>query len=93
VLQGNQVHFSKQLLLVAACREIVKRVDMWGVDMLFVVGGNGGNAGANAIQQVWRAAAGPISDTCCCVGVLPANHYTCRPDVRVLPEAAVHAGI
>ncbi len=24
---------------------------MWGVDMLFVVGGNGGNAGANAIQQ------------------------------------------
>jgi hypothetical protein len=25
---------------------------MWGVDMLFVVGGNGGNAGANAIQQV-----------------------------------------
>lgn len=40
----------------AACavclpREIVKRLDMWGVDMLFVVGGNGGNAGANAIQQ------------------------------------------
>ena len=24
---------------------------MWGVDMVFVVGGNGGNAGANAIQQ------------------------------------------
>jgi 6-phosphofructokinase 1 len=23
---------------------------MWGIDMLFVVGGNGGNAGANAIQ-------------------------------------------
>lgn len=33
------------------CREIVKRLDMWGIDMLFVVGGNGGNAGANAIQQ------------------------------------------
>eukprot|EP00879_Flechtneria_rotunda_P013593 GHRR01014199.1.p1 GENE.GHRR01014199.1~~GHRR01014199.1.p1 ORF type:complete len:431 (+),score=144.29 GHRR01014199.1:565-1857(+) len=32
-------------------KEIVKRLDMWGVDMLFVVGGNGGNAGANAIQQ------------------------------------------
>ncbi len=29
----------------------MKRIDMWGVDMLFVVGGNGGNAGANAIQQ------------------------------------------
>jgi 6-phosphofructokinase 1 len=24
---------------------------MWGVDILFVVGGNGGNAGASAIQQ------------------------------------------
>jgi 6-phosphofructokinase 1 len=36
----------------ANIREIVKRIDMWGVDMLFVVGGNGGNAGANAIQQL-----------------------------------------
>jgi 6-phosphofructokinase 1 len=35
----------------ANIKEIVKRLDMWGVDMLFVVGGNGGNAGANAIQQ------------------------------------------
>ncbi|GFH13165.1 PFK domain-containing protein [Haematococcus lacustris] len=35
-------------------REIVKRLDMWGVDMLFVVGGNGGNAGANAsVQAGW----------------------------------------
>lgn len=34
----------------SACREIVKRIDMWGIDMLFVVGGNGGNAGAAAIQ-------------------------------------------
>lgn len=32
-------------------REIVKKIDMWGVNMLFVVGGNGGNAGANAIHQ------------------------------------------
>ena len=31
-------------------KEIVKRIDMWALDMLFVVGGNGGNAGANAIQ-------------------------------------------
>ena len=35
---------------VLNCREIVKRIDMWGIDMVFVVGGNGGNAGAAAIQ-------------------------------------------
>ena len=35
----------------ANIKEIVKRIDMWGLDMVFVVGGNGGNAGANAIQQ------------------------------------------
>lgn len=34
----------------ARCRQIVKQIDLWGVDMLFVVGGNGGNAGAAAIQ-------------------------------------------
>jgi 6-phosphofructokinase len=33
------------------CRAIVKQIDMWGIDMVFVVGGNGGNAGANAIQR------------------------------------------
>eukprot|EP01024_Parvocaulis_polyphysoides_P026548 TRINITY_DN2418_c0_g2_i7.p1 TRINITY_DN2418_c0_g2~~TRINITY_DN2418_c0_g2_i7.p1 ORF type:complete len:471 (-),score=61.02 TRINITY_DN2418_c0_g2_i7:52-1464(-) len=32
--------------------QIVKRLDMWGVDMVFVIGGNGGNAGASAIQQM-----------------------------------------
>lgn len=36
----------------ANIREIVKRLDMWGVNMLFVVGGNGGNAGANAIHEM-----------------------------------------
>ena len=36
----------------ADLKEIVKRIDMWGIDMLFVVGGNGGNAGANAIQKM-----------------------------------------
>ena len=35
---------------LCGCREIVKRIDMWGIDMVFVVGGNGGNAGAAAIQ-------------------------------------------
>ncbi|KAA6423820.1 MAG: phosphofructokinase family [Trebouxia sp. A1-2] len=34
----------------ADIKEIVKRIDMWGIDMVFVVGGNGGNAGAAAIQ-------------------------------------------
>jgi 6-phosphofructokinase 1 len=33
------------------CREIVKQIDLWGIDMVFVVGGNGGNAGAAAIQE------------------------------------------
>eukprot|EP00884_Botryococcus_braunii_P013565 jgi/Botrbrau1/22209/Bobra.168_1s0040.1 len=34
----------------ADIKEIVKRIDMWALDMVFVVGGNGGNAGAAAIQ-------------------------------------------
>ncbi|KAK9831834.1 hypothetical protein WJX81_000048 [Elliptochloris bilobata] len=34
----------------ADIKEIVKRIDMWAIDMVFVVGGNGGNAGAQAIQ-------------------------------------------
>ena len=32
-------------------KEIVKRIDLWGLNMVFVVGGNGGNAAANAIQE------------------------------------------
>lgn len=36
----------------ADIREIVKRIDMWGIDMVFVVGGNGGNAGAAAINDL-----------------------------------------
>lgn len=31
--------------------KIVKRIDLWGLNMLFVLGGNGGNAAANAIQE------------------------------------------
>eukprot|EP00197_Chlamydomonas_leiostraca_P002149 CAMPEP_0202858042 /NCGR_PEP_ID=MMETSP1391-20130828/732_1 /ASSEMBLY_ACC=CAM_ASM_000867 /TAXON_ID=1034604 /ORGANISM="Chlamydomonas leiostraca, Strain SAG 11-49" /LENGTH=533 /DNA_ID=CAMNT_0049536911 /DNA_START=71 /DNA_END=1672 /DNA_ORIENTATION=+ len=49
----------------ANIREIVKRIDMWGIDMLFVVGGNGGNAGANAIQ----AMCAQHEVNCCVVGV------------------------
>lgn len=29
----------------------MRRIDLWGLDMVFVIGGNGGNAAANAIQQ------------------------------------------
>jgi len=49
----------------ANIKEIVKRLDMWGVDMLFVVGGNGGNAGANAIYQKCEEA----GVTCSVIGV------------------------
>ncbi|KAG1663293.1 hypothetical protein FOA52_006334 [Chlamydomonas sp. UWO 241] len=31
--------------------EIVKRIDLWGLTMVFVIGGNGGNAAAHAIAQ------------------------------------------
>ena len=46
-------------------RDIVKRIDMWGIDMLFVVGGNGGNAGANAIHEMCMQ----HEVNCCVVGV------------------------
>jgi 6-phosphofructokinase 1 len=35
----------------------VKRVKRWGVNQLYVVGGNGGNAAANAIQKECEAQA------------------------------------
>ena len=35
----------------AQIHEIVKRLDLWGVNMLFVLGGNGGNAAAEAIHE------------------------------------------
>ncbi|KAJ9512136.1 hypothetical protein QJQ45_012713 [Haematococcus lacustris] len=51
----------------ANMKEIVKRLDMWGVDMLFVVGGNGGNAGANA--SAIQALCAQHQVDCCVVGV------------------------
>lgn len=39
----------------------MKRIDMWALDMVFVVGGNGGNAGADAIQQECQKAGVPCS--------------------------------
>ncbi|KAG1673415.1 hypothetical protein FOA52_002180 [Chlamydomonas sp. UWO 241] len=49
----------------ANMKEIVKRIDMWGIDMLFVVGGNGGNAGANAIDALCQQ----HEVNCCVVGI------------------------
>eukprot|EP00197_Chlamydomonas_leiostraca_P002526 CAMPEP_0202857440 /NCGR_PEP_ID=MMETSP1391-20130828/375_1 /ASSEMBLY_ACC=CAM_ASM_000867 /TAXON_ID=1034604 /ORGANISM="Chlamydomonas leiostraca, Strain SAG 11-49" /LENGTH=499 /DNA_ID=CAMNT_0049536237 /DNA_START=96 /DNA_END=1596 /DNA_ORIENTATION=- len=39
----------------ANVKEIVKRIDLWGLNMVFVVGGNGGNAAANAIAEECEA--------------------------------------
>ncbi|KAK9833229.1 hypothetical protein WJX74_010935 [Apatococcus lobatus] len=52
----------------ADIKEIVKRIDMWGLDMVFVVGGNGGNAGANAIQVECAK-----QDVACCVVGIPKS--------------------
>lgn len=40
----------------ADLKEIVRRIDLWGLTHLYVVGGNGGNAAANAINQELQAA-------------------------------------
>ena len=34
----------------ADIKEIVRIVELWGISMLFVIGGNGGQAAANAIH-------------------------------------------
>ncbi|KAG2500191.1 hypothetical protein HYH03_001771 [Edaphochlamys debaryana] len=39
----------------ANVKEIVRRIDLWGLNMVFVVGGNGGNAAANAISEECEA--------------------------------------
>lgn len=46
-------------------KEIVKRIKLWGVNQLYVVGGNGGNAAANAIQKECEAQ----SVLCAVVGI------------------------
>ncbi len=33
----------------------MRRIDLWGLNMVFVVGGNGGNAAANAIADECEA--------------------------------------
>lgn len=40
----------------ADLKEIVRRIDLWGLTHLYVVGGNGGNAAANAINDELEAA-------------------------------------
>jgi hypothetical protein len=47
---------------------IVRKIDLWGVDMLFVVGGNGGHAGAEAIRRGLDA-----SDVTCSVVCVPKS--------------------
>lgn len=47
----EQVYRSWLMIHFGLCSKIVKQIDMMGIDMVFVVGGNGGNAGANAIQN------------------------------------------
>ena len=37
------------------CSKIVRQIDIMGIEILFVVGGNGGNAGAAAIQKELKA--------------------------------------
>jgi len=64
-----------QLFALPPHREIVKRIDMWGIDMLFVVGGNGGNAGANAIQV--RACVCACVHACVCVCVCVCAQGMC----------------
>ena len=39
----------------ANVKEIVRRIDLWGLNMVFVVGGNGGNAAAHAISEECQA--------------------------------------
>lgn len=49
----------------ASMEEIVKRLKLWGVNHLYVIGGNGGNAAANAIDQECHKQ----EHDCCVVGV------------------------
>eukprot|EP00892_Ulva_mutabilis_P007537 jgi/Ulvmu1/5155/UM021_0172.1 len=49
----------------ADMKEIVHRIDLWGLNMVFVIGGNGGNAAANAMHEECRAQ----NVNCCVVGV------------------------
>ena len=73
----------------ADIKEIVKRIDMWGIDMLFVVGGNGGNAGANAINERCRQ----HEVNCCVIGIVGdtfrPNHTSSSHDIRIDPDSLV----
>ena len=49
-------------------RELVKQIESWGINMLFVVGGNGGHAGAKAIDELCQQ-----REVNCCVVGLPKS--------------------
>lgn len=75
------------LALLPACRQIVKQIDLWGIDMVFVVGGNGGNAGAAAIQEELEK----HNILCRCALNLPATQCSLSLQCRSSPAAAAAA--
>ena len=72
----------------ADIRDIVKRIDMWAIDMLFVVGGNGGNAGANAIQQMCQR----DKVNCAVIGCACCAPSCCAPSGEVAGSLKQHSG-
>lgn len=70
-------------------KEIVKRIDLWGLNMVFVVGGNGGNAAAHAIAEECEAQGecviSGMTDPQCAVGRNRAASRT-RVDSKVLRD-------
>jgi 6-phosphofructokinase 1 len=57
-------------------KNIVKKIDLWGIDMLFVVGGNGSHAGAELIRQ-------NLDDINCCVIGIPK---TIDNDIHIIDK-------
>lgn len=78
----------------------MRRIDLWGLDMVFVVGGNGGNAAADAIQQevqrqgVRCVVAGvpkSIDNDILLVSKLGPSLQACRVPVQVAKSCTAHA--
>ena len=67
----------------AKMTEIVDRLRLWGINMLFVIGGNGGNAGRGLVRV--RAAAGCVGGPC------TRTHHPAPPPPPPPPRAAAHA--
>ncbi|PSC69047.1 phosphofructokinase family [Micractinium conductrix] len=65
-LEGGTVLGTSRALPVVS--EIVKRLDLWKIDILFIVGGRGGNAAAEAITRECDSKHVP-----CCVVAVPKS--------------------